>query len=416
MSFEIVAAAPDSTYGKLTQNGNPPTCDQPPFTHKRYFGGDKKKPFCTKTIARFWDAQEVAGEGDLPVAVNDKGVSVICLGKGSLMYHGYKGIKNHIVDRGTTSGLRHAEEKQDTCETEDTLKCYHRVTFPWMDLGFPFEKKPFFFGPKTTADVYGANKQNTVVVAHKVPSGKFFTRQSQTDNTKLVPLYQIPLRGGTTITFELVRDVNLVDIGSVDNAEKFIAWLKKASEKQNKVFSITNALREAREQLEEHEFKEGFEYLAALDQTSLDNNLEKIERAREKYGEDALISGDPIESVFNLYEIIKGEDESRKVKRTSYFERDDELVRLVRLWLEHEGLKGEIDGWFWGGDRWKECSGNPGHQEFCFFNPKGLLEHTSHTEPKVHKIPGLPVYDDFWEKATTAEDVSVENVVNFPSF
>lgn len=415
MSFELVSAAPD-LYAILKENGNPPSCDKQPFIYTRYFGGDKNKPFCTKTIAGRWDARRAAREGEIPVAVNDEGLSVIYLGKGSLMYHGYKGIKNQIVDRETTSGLRHTEDdEKDTCETEDTLKCYHRVTFPWMDLGFPFEEKPFFFGPKTTADVYGANKQNTVVVAHKVPSGKFFTRQSQTDNTKLVPLYQIPLRGGTTITFELVRDVRLVDIGSVDNAEKFLAWLKKASEKQNKVFSITSALYDARKQLKYNKFEEGFEYLAALKQDGLERGLTKIKSAREKYGEDALISGDPIDSVFNLYEIIKGEDEYLKVKRTSYFESDDELVRLVRLWLKHE-LKGEIDGWFWGGDEWKECSGNPRHQEFCFFNPKGLLRHVDHTEPKVYKIPDLPVYDDFWEKAKTAEDVSAEIIVNFPSF
>lgn len=53
-------------------------------------------------------------------------------------------------------------------------------------------------------------------------------------------------------------------------------------------------------------------------------------------------------------------------------------MRLVRLWLAHEGLGEKIDGWFRGGEKWTACS-REGlmSQSFCFFNPKGLI--------KIHK-------------------------------
>jgi hypothetical protein len=348
MSFEIVSAAPD-LYGKLVKQGNPPLCDIQPFIYTRYFNGDKTKPFCTKTIAGFWDAQKTALEKDLPVMLLSN-LSVICLGKGSLVYHGYKGVKNINVDRGTTSGLRHVkDDTSDACENQDTLKCYHEVSFPWIELGFPLEDKPFFCGSKTTADVYGADEQNTFVVAHKVPSGRILGRASYTED-KVIPLYQVPFLGGTTVTFELLRDAKLINIGSVNNAKKFIAWLKKQ-------------VREA------------------------------------------------VDFIFNMYKIVETQ---QQVKRTSVFEDDYELVRLVRLWLKHEGLESKIDGWFWGGEEWKECSKDGyGMQEFCLFNPMGLLEYKKHTEQVVHAVPDLPDYDEFWKKAFAPLD-HFQKVVHFP--
>jgi len=419
MSFEIIAANGTDAYEKLKQWGNPPSCTRDPYVYTRYFGGDEGKPFCTRTVAGYWDATHAASETALSAAKLKGRVSVICLGIGSLMYHGYKGIKHREVDRSTTSGLRHDDGTEETCADEDTMKCYHQVSFPWIESGFPFEDKPFFFGPKTTADIYGANKSNTVVVAHKVPSARIRGNTSVTDTEKIVPLYQIPLPGGTTVTFRLTRNVNLINLSSLDNANRFISWAKGIEAKQKVRQTWRMAVHSAYTQKNTGD-QEDVSRLGAINKRLLNNFLERIDNLEFEYGENALISGHGVEFVLrdDTYTIVTGVDGSQSIKHVSYFTKDSELLRLVRLWLVHEKLLDEIDGWFWGGENWSACSkGSLMSQEFCFFEPKRLLEYVTHTPHQTFTLPGVPTYDEFWGRSTTVENIkkmSPENIFYYP--
>lgn len=426
MSVEYLAGDADAYERLLLEPNRKPPCDDPPYAYTHNFGGDPEKPFCAKTIARFWDARIVAEEDALPSG-KLANVSIVSLLSGSLMYHGYKGIKHQATDAfvGTISGERHDDGAKDACENKDTLPCYHRVTFPWKDARFALKNKPFFFGPKITADVYGENKRNTVVVAHKIPSAKISSRASQTDKG-VVPLYQIPVQGGMTITFRLTRDVRLVNISSVENAKRFLSWAGDVSKKQD-IHEKWRELIDKASKPERYPPRDASSHLNDLDHDVLKKSVEMIHyRGYQKYGkESALISGGTIADVLgpknDTYNIITDEDGQQRIKRVSYYHNDVELLRLVRFWLAHEGVKNEIDGWFWGGETWAACAKSDRvlrSQEFCFFDPRDLLEYVTHTEPKVHTLPDVPTYDEFWKKGTTAEDMeeNIKAVVQYYPF
>jgi hypothetical protein len=159
-------------------------------------------------------------------------VRIVSFQVGSLVYHGYGGEKHKDSDRYRLSGVRHDEDLPDKCSSQDTLPCYKQTQFPWLETlksggqAAFVEAKPFFCGPRTTADIYGAQQQNTIVVAHQNPSARsntIITRKSRTEDLS-VPLYHIPQLNGTTITFALMKDVALVDIGSLENAKRILLW------------------------------------------------------------------------------------------------------------------------------------------------------------------------------------------------
>jgi len=367
----------------------PPCRADTGFPYLRYLGGDVKRAYCANTIAGYWDAKRVAAENDLPrVKLESKEssetVSVVSLQFGSRMYHGYGGEKHKKVDRYRVGGVRHdAADTEDECVDKDTLQCHHETKFPWLktltESATPFKENVFFFGPKTTADIYGQQKVNTVVVLHNLPSAKDSTEKSATDVLS-VPLYQIIQPSGTTITFSLTRDVMLVDIGFVENANKFLAYTKMMNRKQvlrekwqQGIFATYKKYKITKTPFFKKFFLKVF-----------------LNRFNKLY--DELLSGSITYDMDTLYSIKEG-----KVLRTSFFEKDGRFIDLVRHWLRYEGFGDKVDGWFWGGKDWSGCSkdGLPS-QEFAFFNPTGLLNYEKHTKPKETKFEGIPTYDEFW--------------------
>jgi hypothetical protein len=393
------------------QRRNPP-CEEKEFPYTRYWGNDPNKPYCAKTIAGYWDATIVAAENALrhinlkSSKESSETVSVVSLQFGSRMYHGYGGEKHKKTDRRRVADVRHGELLEDKCVDKDTLQCHHETMFPWLETltksetETPFKESVFFFGPKTTADDYGEKKVNTVVVLHNLPSAKDSTEKSKTTDLS-APLYQIIQPSGTTITFSLTRDVTLVDIGFVENANKFLAYTKMMNRKQvlrekwqKGIFATYKKYKITKTPFFKKFFLNFF-----------------LKRFNKLY--DELLRGSITYDMDTLYSIKEG-----KVLRTSFFEKDGNFIHLVRNWLRYEGLGDKVDGWFWGGKDWSGCSKDGlAAQEFAFFNPTGLLKYESHTKPQETKFKGIPTYDEFWaEKKQYSEKEKTygSNVFFFP--
>ena len=189
--------------------------------------GHPQQPWCGQTVAGHWDAL-TAGPNNCFASFDVGLAKCTCLSAGSSVYHGYGGEKHQIDRAGTTDFQR---EPQWDCTAHDTLECHKRTTFGWLDElrgdKGKFGSLPFFCGPKSTADIYGEKKVNTVVVVHNDPGVVRRGRKTNTPGVRSKPLYQIPQLNGTTITFKLKRDVKLFDLTDVQNAENIIEYMRK---------------------------------------------------------------------------------------------------------------------------------------------------------------------------------------------
>lgn len=317
-----------------------------------YVTAPSSRPLSTQTNA-FWNALKPATPRDFEYE-NVGGVRCVKVTNGSCLYHGYGG--EAISSRRHLSGVTHVTPGP-RCSGDDTRKCYGEIGHPFADLlqsgKEPFAKgSSFFVGPKTTADKYGLNKNNTEVVRHRVPSkGIHHGERSETDH-RFVDLYQIPRLGGVTIQFKTKRDAMLVDIGHAENGEKFVEW--------------------------------------AIDNEKVDND----------YAFDVVFGGDQ-----PCYRTTNG----NKVERNSTFDGDSKLVDFVKKWCA--SLSDDIDGFFWGGSRfWPEACEGLHDQEFCFFAPSGLLVFEDMEGPIDSQTrKNLPTFDEFFENAkigSESEEIS----------
>ena len=380
-----------------------PPCNTPStYPYLRNYAGDKEKAYCAKTIAGHWDAKLPAKEGALAVTSLGHDVQVISLQKNSLMYHGYGGQKQLPMSRPSTSGVQHLETLH-SCDKDDSMACYCHTSFPWLhklcDWGdsaeAPFKAEPLFFGPKDVADRYGENKRNTVVVFHSFPSGIYDGNASTTHDVH-APLYQIVEPNGMTITFSTTRDVVLVDLSSLQNVKSILE-----SDDKLKI--------QLRPQIEEIKaaVKRSGSYSQETERDRLENMTLDFETILIEGWQDEEANDEGIE----------------RVKRVSDFAGDAKLVKIVKRWLTEQGLEGKVDGWFWGGAGWASCSkkgSSLATQEFCFFNPQGLLSYNDRSEIKPFEYPGIPLYEDFWKKSISTKVLKetyqqgFHNIVSYP--
>jgi hypothetical protein len=318
-------------------------------------------------------------------------VLVVSLQRKSLMYHGYAGEKHKLLDRDRLAGIRHDHDSEDECAGDDTYQCYRKTTFVWLEKlvsgEVPFKAAPLFFGPKSTADIYGKNVCNTTVISHTNPSARLsrygVSRPSETDDST-VPLYQIPQLNGTTITFSATRDIVLVDIGCLENAKQIIEFAKK---KQRTYVATEN-------------WRDVIDWARKAEYAKCGNLLKRLV--------DKMDDNFAIQIPYNPYDAYEGiangtyEVEGKQVVRNSTFEMDASLIDLIKLWLHEMGLENKVDGFFWGGELWTTTKGLDA-QEFCIFNPSELLEYVSHTEQTYTLHEGLPTYKAFWENGISRE-------------
>jgi len=372
----------------LSKENRRPPCDlSGQFPYTRRWAGDPQKTYCAQKPAGFWDATTPAREGDLTSDVR-AGVSLILLQKGSRMYHGYGGEKIGENRHRSLAKVSHDTDKK-RCEFDDTITCYKGTDFSWLGKLInsndnAFKAAPLFVAPKTTADLYGENKRNTVVVSHRNPSGHNYHDASHTVD-KCVPMYQVPELNGTTITFSLTEDATLVDISCVETAKIFLTWCEDFERKCLAYEEKRSALIDQKRSLlpTKHEEREELEkQINALEASDYDPY--KIETLR---------------SHFTV--------ENDRIKRISFFNTDADLVVYVKLWLRDAGLAEEVHGWFWGGSKWGTYDGTETaggsrsleSQEMCYFNPSRLLAFKSHTKQITHEYVGIPTYDKFWAQA-----------------
>ena len=359
-----------------------PPCDPSgQFPYTRRWAKNPERAYCAKIPTDseheptgFWDATIPARDGDL-TSVVQAGVSLILLQKSSLMYHGYGGEK--MKDRPRVANAKHDNAATYGCEKDDTIPCHKRTRFPWLRKlmnsdGDAIKTEPMFLGPKTSADVYGKNKQNTVVVTHRNPSGSL-GRASQTAD-QVFPLYQVPELNGTTITFSLTKDTKLVDLSCVENAKLFLKWCKDFSSK--------------REEREEERSK-------ICDKMTTPPSAEHEELKKQL---EALDIADPYPSLAEVIDNYTVKNDL--IWRQSFFEVDTDLVVFIQLWLRDAGLAKEVHGWFWGGGEWSTYATVPDGgllwQEVCLFDPSELLAFKSNSAQKLFVYDRIQTYDKFW--------------------
>ena len=261
-----------------------------------------------------------------------------------------------MSSRRHLSGVTHmSSDSKSRCKDDDTRTCVGKIEYPFLDLlkstETPFEEDSVFFvGPKTTADKYGLNKNNSEVVRHRVPSRDiYYGEKSKTDH-RFVDLYQIPRTGGVTITFRTKKETKLVDIGQVENGKSFIEW-------------ATN--NRPGDDSDDYEFSMVFDHSC--------------------YQRACYLRAD------------------KKIERNSTYEYDSMLVKYVKDWCA--SLSPDIDGFFWGGshDCPDACEGLVS-QEFCFFKPSDVLEFVAAEGPEERRYDNLPTFEEFFEDAAEAED------------
>jgi hypothetical protein len=268
----------------------------------------------------------------------------------SMLYHGYAGDRHSALDHEkSTDVIRHGDG--ETRKQTNDLEAFCKSEFNWIDvlttIDQPFEQVEgniFFTGPKTLADHYGSRKHNTLTV-------------KETSEKLSKVAYQLCSPNGVTIGFKTKKDMLLVDLSEIGNAENLMTFFE---------FERTRAQKVA----------------IGPDRTAIYLLLHSAQHA------------------FSV-------NASGKVARFSTHIDDDNLFAVVQMWLKAMHVFPLVDGVFWGGYLWPTHDGTGLHaQEFIIFNPSDTLAYENHSRMQGdHLYSNIPTYKEYLQRGGSPDTI-----------